>query len=209
MLCDWRRVGSKDGAGLNSVPDYLARLKHDNPLKSLVLGAGETREESVEKAFAISYEALTDAQKYAFRATSVFAPIASFARNALMTVWGVTIDDDPARFAAEDAITALTPSLLTLEAETGRYTQHGLLRAYAEALAKEAAEWSNFAQRHLAYYEALADYWTGEKKDVNPLISRPAPISTRVCVCPRPRAVATGWFCNLGCAVLKSQKSLY
>lgn len=149
--------------GLNAAPRFIERLaKSPNPLMHLTLGRGESRDESVEKCFGLSYAALTDAQKVIFRATGAFAPAGDFDAEALMAVAGIEPSDDHARWSAEEDIMGLVPDLLNRDTATQRYSLHTLLGAYALALLQERGEEDEARTRHVHHYQERGDRYTGQ-----------------------------------------------
>lgn len=135
------------------LPDVARRLKEKPALSVLTMGAGEQRRESIEACLSLSYAALpVEMQRY-FRALGAFAS-SPFDAAAAAAVWGLGAD----AVALEKALQALRflarRSLLSRQ-ESGFYSQHSLLRAYALALLEREGEVEAIARRHAAHYLAV------------------------------------------------------
>jgi tetratricopeptide (TPR) repeat protein len=164
------------------LPAIAAQLRTKPPLD--VLQRGETREQSIEVCFTMSYARLNADLRRRFRALGVFA-LAAFDRDALAAVW-----DDGNSDMADKAVQLLvrrsllsrlipsaadttqnsTPSSSGDGSERIAYGQHALLRDYAMKLlaasrsslpavsGEEAAgiESACFTSRHAAHYLRFA-----------------------------------------------------
>lgn len=164
------------------LPTIAAQLQ-TRPLLD-VLKRGETREQSIEVCFTMSYERLdTDLQRR-FRALGVFA-LAAFDRDALAAVWrdnnGDTVDKTVQLLVRRNLLNrlALPAANITQNStaagnpgdgsERGEYSQHALLRDYAMKLLEAARSASasldepaadvesvTLASRHAAHYLRFA-----------------------------------------------------
>lgn len=107
------------------------------------------KDANVERSLVLSYDGLTDNWKQRFRALGTLAPDTAFDTAIAAAIWG----DTPVEIhKTQDALNALSRfSLLTEEVPGKRYTQHGLLRAYARALAVKAGEFQTYYDRYLEY----------------------------------------------------------
>ncbi len=126
-------------------PRFAERLREslagEKPFGMLDLGRGETRDDSLEAAFALSYNTLSEVDQARFRALGVIAPDAAFDTKAACAVWGVDSADDATLAGAEDSVAALlNAGLLGLTPDGARCEQHMILRTYAAALARRAEE---------------------------------------------------------------------
>jgi tetratricopeptide (TPR) repeat protein len=119
--------------GLTDPTDPFAHLNVDEQDKDL----------NLSKSLSLSYDALDDAGQRRFRALGVFAANAAFDLNALAAVWDET--EASADRAAEALVDA---SLLDWEQESGRYSQHPVLRTYARALLNAAGEMLTIFRRY-------------------------------------------------------------
>lgn len=90
---------------------------------------------NLSKSLALSYDALTPEQQKQFRQLGVFAVDSTFPLDALAALWGENLTN--ADLQAEALCDAC---LLDHNPDTGRYSQHRVLRAYARALLTEAGE---------------------------------------------------------------------
>lgn len=129
--------------------DRLARhLGGATPFRLLAFGPGETREDSLETALFLSYDALGDGQparrddlQAKFRALGVLAPDTSFSARTAYAAWDADMDDPGALEDAEDALVALVRAGLVAQVPgSGRYEQHLLLHHYARTLANDAGD---------------------------------------------------------------------
>ena len=131
--------------GAAYAPRFAARLREslagEKPFGMLDLGRGETRDDSLEAAFALSYDTLSAEDQARFRALGVIAPEAAFDTPMVWAVWDVDSADDSALNSAEDSLAALlNAGLLVLTPDGARCEQHMILRTYAAALARRAGE---------------------------------------------------------------------
>ncbi len=116
---------------------------------------GDLQVEADDKDFnlslslSLSYKALPDDDlRRRFRALGVFALEGTFDRAALAAVWG-DADEDKARAPLKKLVDA---GLLDWDRQSGRYSQHRLLRAYARALLAQAGEDEAALKRHFEHY---------------------------------------------------------
>jgi hypothetical protein len=136
---------------------YLAQLEGAPSLVAeLCLPLAERPEDSVVLAFALSYQALSEAQQRFFRAVGVmaeggFAPLA---------VAGVLEEAAGQMERGLEDLAAL--SLVRPGSVRGRYELHTLLADYSRALAYEAGEWERLRTAHLGYYVAYAERYTDD-----------------------------------------------
>jgi tetratricopeptide (TPR) repeat protein len=120
--------------GVSYAPHLLARLTNSTLLNTLQLQPDD-KNLSVEKSIGLSYEDLTDDLKRRFRAVGIFALTGTFDEAMVIAVWGDNEPDD-----ADTALNELVRAGLLQRAADSRYSQHGLLRAYARALLDTVAE---------------------------------------------------------------------
>jgi tetratricopeptide (TPR) repeat protein len=126
--------------GLTDPTDPFAHLNVDEQDKDL----------NLSKSLALSYDALDADGRRRFRALGVFAASTTFDLAALAAVWG------EGQASADRAAEALVDaSLLDWERESGRYSQHPVLRTYARALLNAAGE-------TLTIFRRYADWVIGE-----------------------------------------------
>ena len=127
---------------LHDAPRLVERLERhragDNPFE--VLALGDRRDENLEAALALSYEPLDDEHQLAFRLLGVIPPGLDFGRALALAVWGVDLEDEAAREAAEDRLDGLARAALVGRTPAGRYWLHQNLGAYAGALLRRTAE---------------------------------------------------------------------
>lgn len=148
---------------------YLERLKRaENPFSELVLADPDdpfadtnNNEENLEASLALTYGELNAEMRRRFQRLGVFAPDSTFDAAAVAAVW-----DEPLE-TAQQKLNLLVNLELAARGEDGRYTQHGLLRAYARAALKQAGELEAAAARHANHYlthmhaaEAAQTYYT-------------------------------------------------
>ncbi|GGU08162.1 regulatory protein AfsR [Streptomyces coeruleorubidus] len=117
------------GARMQSRPVWAlqrmaARLADDE----YRLGELAVEGRSVESAFRISYEQLSEAQRRAFRVSSL-SPTVEFDRLSLAAMLDVTPPD------AERVLESLVEASLVQQAVTGRYRLHDLVAVYARRVA--------------------------------------------------------------------------
>ncbi len=106
------------------------RASGPQPFKDLAID-DKDKDLNLALSLAQSYDALpTDDLRRRFRQTAIFAPDSIFDRDALAAIWG-DADADDARTPLQ---TLEGAGLLDAAAETGSYSLHPLLRAYAHAL---------------------------------------------------------------------------
>jgi len=129
----------------------IKRLEAGRIFKDLKLGRGETRNESLEVAIKLSYDDLSQDDQLRFRQLGVLAPSTNIDRRLIQAIW----EDD--EFDAEDALNRLVNAALLDRDESGRWEQHRILRAYAEALLTEDEETDAFA-RYVQYMTDLAQF---------------------------------------------------
>jgi tetratricopeptide (TPR) repeat protein len=126
--------------------EYLALLKSDTASLFDNLQVGKDKNANLEKSLALSYQFLEDdVDRARFRALGIFAPNASYAQVALDAVWG--IND-----AFKEATALVEVGLLDYDPTTKRYSQHPLLRAYAQKLLRDAGEYDAVFDAYAAYY---------------------------------------------------------
>ncbi|MEP6878979.1 MAG: tetratricopeptide repeat protein [Nitrosospira sp.] len=175
-------------AGIADSPSDLPTIVKQLRTKPMleVLERGDTREQSIEVCFTMSYERLDEDLRRRFRALGVFA-LAPFDRDAIAAVW----DDEDADTVGKAIQLLVRRSLLTRampsqtvaaqnDASTRspgdasktavEYNQHALLRDYAvKLLSAPLASFvdvvsggtsvgdKDFAPRHAAYYRRFAE----------------------------------------------------
>ncbi len=171
----------KDEAGDSSLAQALAECTAEyeqgipagTPFADLELAEGETREESLEVALALSYAELDENEQGYFRALGVLAFDEPFDKLILEALWTI---EDPAlkkvikRLRLLSLIESDSPEDDTQTA-TGWYRQHPLLRAYARALLNDAGESSTTFDRYAGFMTQLAGLFVNrppeEWKSVN------------------------------------------
>ncbi|MBN1965546.1 MAG: TIR domain-containing protein, partial [Anaerolineae bacterium] len=166
--------------GLDFAPDLLERLRKrrdgDNPFKDLDM-SGDDKNQNLELCLSLSYDDLKPDLQRRFRLTGVFAVEGTFDRAAAQTVWG-DADEDDAGDALNDLeraglLEALTPGPSPSGRGETRYSQHGLLRAYACALLRREGELDDAQRRHFEHYAARhGDGDANNDEDRHPLIAR-------------------------------------
>lgn len=114
--------------------DLLRRLEKGRVFKDLKL-AEDDRQQNLELCLRLSYEALNGDLQRRFRATGIFASEGSIDGFVAASVW---VDEDADDSA--DRLADLARAGLLLRSPEGRYTRHGLMRAYTLALLTEAGE---------------------------------------------------------------------
>jgi tetratricopeptide (TPR) repeat protein len=133
------------------------RAAEPTPFLDLVLKETD-KDLNLALSLSLSYNALPDDDlRRRFYQTGIFSIESRFDRAMVAAVWEDT-DEDEARHPLQILVGA---GLLDAEPETGRYTQHRLLHAYACALLKKHGEEDETAARHFAYYETVH----GENRD--------------------------------------------
>ncbi|MCU0463407.1 MAG: tetratricopeptide repeat protein [Anaerolineae bacterium] len=139
------------GGYADSPADMLRLLKkraETEPFKDLAVDEKD-KDQNLALSLSLSYDALTDDLRRRFRALGVFALDGTFDRAALAGLWGDADEDDArAPLKALEGAGLLEPS-----EQTGRYSQHRVLSAYARALLTEAGELDDAQRRHFAFYE--------------------------------------------------------
>jgi tetratricopeptide (TPR) repeat protein len=136
----------------------------------LALPVAERPEESVALAFALSYEGLGEEERELFRALGAFAP-AGFTVGTVAGVWGGEGGEEGGEGRGEEEAEGALERLEALslvrraakegaqaEVVEGRYDLHPLVRDYAQALSEKAGERERWAERHVRYFLALADW---------------------------------------------------
>jgi|GEM_PF-1053957 len=143
-----------DEQGGYSHESLIRRLEAGRTFEDLTLGDGEQKNESLEIAIKLSYDDLNETDKLRFRRLGVLAPSVNFDSMLVRVLWmeGEEVLDE---FEAEDTLNRLVNSGLLDRDETGRWEQHTILRAYAEALLSDEEELGAFA-RYVAFAVAAA-----------------------------------------------------
>ncbi|MGW5135475.1 AfsR/SARP family transcriptional regulator [Streptomyces sp. NPDC004135] len=143
-----------------------ARLQHRLSWSPAHLAARMAREErrlgelsagdrSVEAAFHMSYEELTDAQQRAFRLLG-HAPTPEFDAWTPAVMLGVGVDE------AETTLEELYDASLVLQPDPGRYRLHDLVRVHARKLADARPEETAQARRRVLQLYVHAGRLTGD-----------------------------------------------
>jgi tetratricopeptide (TPR) repeat protein len=136
---------------------YLAQLEGaPNLVAELCLPLAERPEDSVALAFALSYQALNEAQQRLFRAVGVMAE-GGFA--PLAVAWVLEEAVGQVERGLED-LAAL--SLVRPGSVRGRYELHTLVASYSRTLAREAGERERLRAAHLGYYVTYAERYTDD-----------------------------------------------
>jgi tetratricopeptide (TPR) repeat protein len=136
---------------------YLARLEGAPSLVAeLCLPLAERPEDSVVLAFALSYQALSEAQQRFFRAVGVMAE-GGFAPLAVVGVLEEAVGQVERGLEDLAALSLVRPGSVR-----GRYELHTLLADYSRTLAREAGEWERLRTAHLGYYVAYAEQYTDD-----------------------------------------------
>ena len=142
------RLAAKGKKGL-AAAELLRRYRQprpgENPLSVLKL-EDEGKELNLEKSLGESYAMLDEVGQRRFRQLGVFAPEGTFVLAAAAAVW------ETDESAAEEALRELVDLALLSAAGEGRFGQHALLRAYALALLRDAAEDEAAQGWHFGYY---------------------------------------------------------
>jgi len=138
-----------------SAGEYLARLEEAPSLVAeLCLPLAKRPEDSVAVAFALSYEALERGQQRLFRALGVMAE-GGLAPSAVAGVVGQEPREVERGLEGLAALSLVRPGQVS-----GRTELHPLLADYSRVLAREAGEWKNLRDAHLAYYVGYAERYT-------------------------------------------------
>jgi len=134
---------------------YLERLgRAPSVVEELSLPLASRREESVARAFALSYEGLEEGLRGLFRALGVMAE-GGFTARAVAGVWGRGGGEVERGLAVLGTLSLVRPG-----AEGGRCELHPLLAEYSRELARAAGEWEGLRDGHLAHYVAYAEEYT-------------------------------------------------
>lgn len=150
---------AKKGPGY--AQDILNGLRNPaRPFLHLAVDA-QDKDLNLEKSLTLSHDALGPTEQARFRALGAFALDSSFDAAALAAVWGMAAGE--ADLAAEPLVDA---ELLDFDKESGRFSQHRVLRAYARALLIGAGEDEAVQGRHFAHYAGLhGDYGANNDED--------------------------------------------
>jgi tetratricopeptide (TPR) repeat protein len=137
--------------------EYLAQLEGAPSLVAeLCLPLAERPEDSVALAFALSYQALNEAQRRFFRAVGVMAE-GGFAPLAVAGVLEEAAGQVERGLGDLAALSLVRPGSVR-----GRYELHTLLADYSRTLAREAGEWEGLRAAHLEYYVTYAERYTDD-----------------------------------------------
>jgi hypothetical protein len=148
-----RRLAGLPPAGWRTFADQVAANVREGTVFDDLSVPDEQRERSVEAVLARSYQALTAPHQARFRALGAFAPSASFRTEAAAAVWECEVGEAWRQLNAFADLGLLRR--LDDEHDETRWDQHGLLRAYALALLREAGEEQAARARQAAGYLAL------------------------------------------------------
>ncbi|GAB5490940.1 MAG: hypothetical protein Phog2KO_11550 [Phototrophicaceae bacterium] len=136
--------------GADYIPRFRQRLEDRKATGTSPLGDlnmhPEDKNYNLELSLAESYKDLSKTQKAYFHALGVFAEDSSFDIKAVQAVLG--IED---KYDTEDLLDDFVSMSLLTDAEDGRYTEHGLLRAYARGLST-SDELATNERLHFDYY---------------------------------------------------------
>jgi tetratricopeptide (TPR) repeat protein/methylase of polypeptide subunit release factors len=136
----------------SSLPRLVGELSSTSGLDQLRLPGEETRESSVRRCLALSYETLDDEVKRCFRALGAFASGVPFDDAAAKSVWA--LDEK----GTESMLATLTDLHLLRRVKGGesRFRQHMLLRDYALDLLEQEGDVITARRQHASYYFDLA-----------------------------------------------------
>ncbi|HKR50123.1 MAG TPA: NB-ARC domain-containing protein [Pseudonocardiaceae bacterium] len=138
------------------VPEQICRALSDR--FHILTGGARTvmaRQQTLHASLDWSYELLSDSERILLRRLAVFA-----GGWTLEAAERVCSHGDLDRYAVLDLLTALVDKSLVTTEEHGHETRYRLLetvRQYTTARLADAGELDHLCQRHLAYYQALAE----------------------------------------------------
>lgn len=144
---------------METLPQLIARLEADpgNIFQDLQLDPTD-KNGNIERSLNLSYSTLTPDLQERFRALGVLAPDADLNVAMAAAVWGNSVEE------AENTLNLFSRySLLTEESLEGKYTQHGLLRTYARALALKSEGFQTYLDRYTDY---VTDILGDSKKEL-------------------------------------------
>lgn len=135
------------GTVLKQLQDFIAR---GDSFKDLKLDGSDKKEDSVSVTLALTYDGLTPDQQRAFRLLGVLPIDLSAGRDHIAAIWETDAE------TTDTLLDTLLLEGLIDDADTGRFSQHRLLRAYARGLMSDD-EWATVIVEHCYHVIVLAD----------------------------------------------------
>jgi tetratricopeptide (TPR) repeat protein len=144
---------------LSDMPALKNKLRHPKGLFR-TLKMGDSRDENLEKALALSYLPLeeneTETAK-AFRLLSAMPSGLDFTPELAFAVWETDADDEESQNEADETLRQLTRVGLLERRSTGRYFLHQTLHAYASKLIEDKGEKEALQEAAERYHAKLTE----------------------------------------------------
>lgn len=133
--------------------EMIERLQQERTFSDLKIDEDD-KNFNLEKSLYLSYVDLSEIDQRRFRELGVVAPNVSFDLSLIASLWQDTDYD------AQDALNRMMGNALVNKLDDGKWQQHVVLRAYADALLRNANEEHDVFTRYVEHVSATVEFDT-------------------------------------------------